>query len=91
MSRVSSRVMVRVAADVAFLAMRPVVEVFDFVFLPVMASDTIVPATVANVPVMAVMMALTIFDTMPGLALPPAFSLPLEAFPSPSGEERRGL
>jgi hypothetical protein len=58
--------MVRVAADVAFFATRPVAEVRDFVFLPVIASDTIVPAIVANVPVTAVMIAFIIFDTMPG-------------------------
>ena len=63
--------MVRVAADVAFLATRPVVEVRDFVFLPVMASDTRVPAMVAKVPVTAVMMAFSTFDTRPGFFLPP--------------------
>ena len=40
MSRVSSLVMVRVAALVAFLATRPVVEVRDLVFLPVTLSLT---------------------------------------------------
>ena len=40
MSRVSSLVTVRVAALVAFLATRPVVEVFDLVFLPVTLSLT---------------------------------------------------
>ena len=40
MSRVSSLVTVRVAALVAFLATRPVVEVLDFVFLPVILSLT---------------------------------------------------
>lgn len=39
-SRVSSFVMVRVAALVAFLATRPVVEVLDLVFLPVTLSLT---------------------------------------------------
>ena len=40
MSRVSSLVTVRVAALVAFFATRPVVEVLDFVFLPVILSLT---------------------------------------------------
>ena len=39
-SRVSSLVIVRVAALVAFLATRPVVDVFDLVFLPVTLSLT---------------------------------------------------
>ena len=38
MSRVSSLVMERVAALVAFFTTRPVAEVFDFVFLPVTLS-----------------------------------------------------
>ena len=40
MSRVNSFVIVRVAALVAFFATRPVVDVFDFVFLPVTLSLT---------------------------------------------------
>ena len=48
MSRVSSLVMERVAALVAFLTTRPVAEVFDLVFLPVTLSLTYVPRMAAQ-------------------------------------------
>ena len=49
-----SRVMVRVAADVAFLVMRSVALVLLFVFLPVILLATVVPIIVAMEAVMAV-------------------------------------
>ena len=63
-----SRVMVRVTELVAFFATRPVIEVFDFVFLPVILSLTYVPRRAAKVPVIAVMMPFHIFFISPGLA-----------------------
>ena len=74
MSRVSSRVTVRVAAEVAFLATRPVAEVRDLVFLPVTASDTIVPSMAAKVPVMAVIMAFSTLEKNPFFLLVSFFS-----------------
>ena len=70
MSRVNSRVMVRVAAEVAFFTTFPVVEVFDFFFfLPVTLSETAVPTIVASVAVMAVMMAFSTLEKNPGFVL----------------------
>ena len=66
MSRVSSLVMERVAALVAFLTTRPVAEVFDLVFLPVTLSLTYVPRMAARVEVMAVRMALPTLPNRPG-------------------------
>ena len=54
MSRVSSLVIERVAAEVAFFTTRPVAEVDDLVFLPVTLFETHVPRMVASVPVMVI-------------------------------------
>ena len=56
MLRVSSRVMVRVAAEVAFFTTLPVVFVVERDFLPVTLFEIAVPKTVASVAVMAVRM-----------------------------------
>ena len=74
MSRVSSRVAVRVAAEVAFFTTRPVVEVLLFVFFPVTLSLTHVPKMAAKVPVMAVTMAFHTFDRNPGFVLFESFA-----------------
>lgn len=54
MLRVISRVIVRVAAEVAFLTARSVVDVRERDFLPVTLLDTAVPKIEANVAVRAV-------------------------------------
>lgn len=66
MSLVSSLVMVRVAALVAFFTTRPVLDVFDLVFLPVTLSLIYVPRMVANVEVIAVSTAFHTLLIMPG-------------------------
>ena len=71
MSRVSSRVMVRVAAEVLFLTMRWPAEVFFLVFLPLMASLAALPTMVPSVAVTAVSMAFSTFCSMPCFFLPP--------------------
>ena len=73
MSRVSSRVMVLVAADVAFFTTRSFVEVRLLDFLPDTLLLTHEPKIAASVDVTAVITAFITFDSTPGFfsSLPP--------------------
>ena len=84
MSLVSSLVMVRVAAEVAFFTTFSVAEVFDFVCLPDTLLLTKEPTTVAMVDVTAVMIAARTFEGRPFFCLPPflVFSSLAAAFSS---------
>ena len=66
MSRVSSLVMVRVAAEVALLTTFSRAEVFDLVFLPLTLSLTQVLKMVAKTDVTAVMTVFITLLIMPG-------------------------
>ena len=76
MSRVNSRVIVRVAALVAFFTTLSFVEVLERVFLPVTLLLTYVPSIAAKVEVSAVM---TAFITLPSI---PCFAFPAVLSPS---------
>ena len=65
MERDSSRVRVRVAAEVVFFTIFWPAVVDDLVFLPLTLSLTAVPTKVPIVAVAAVTTALKIFDPMP--------------------------
>ncbi len=66
MSRVSSLVMVRVAAEVAFFTTRSLVDVRRLVVLPLTFSLTQAPRMAASVDVTADITAFSTLDMMPG-------------------------